>query len=185
VQRLYFARRDATIHAHAHPLSWGAIGVVAIPLLIATLIPSKPLGAEAVSGGISLQPISGVSAEASFNVPPEKRNVLDWLRAFNQAENPAELDGLPVDVIGFVYREPGMSETQFMAARFTLSCCVADALAIGLPVQADDAGQFADGAWVHITGVLEAGEFNGDFLPVIRPQQIEAIDQPQNPYLYS
>jgi putative membrane protein len=173
-------------HDHQHlPLSWAALGVVSIPLLIAIFIPSQPLGLEAVSGGISLQPISGVSAAASFNVPPENRNVLDWLRAFNQAQNPAELDGLPVKVSGFVYREPGMAANQFMVARFTLSCCVADALAIGLPVQVDNAAEFADGAWVEITGSLEAGQFTGELLPIIRPTTVEPIEAPANPYLYS
>jgi hypothetical protein len=48
-------------HDHQHlPLSWTALGIVSIPLLIAIFIPSQPLGLEAVSGGISLQPISGV-----------------------------------------------------------------------------------------------------------------------------
>ena len=173
-------------HDHHHmPLSWSALGIVAIPLLIATFVPSQPLGAEAVSGGISLEPISGVNVAASFSIPPEDRNILDWLRTFNQTENPAELDGLPVKVIGFVYREAGMEATQFMVARFTLSCCVADALAIGLPVELDNAAEFADGIWVQIEGELQAGQFRGDLMPTIRPTSIEEIEAPKNPYLYS
>src|SRR6185369_6543633 len=94
-------------HSNAHlPLSWSGIVVMSLPLLFAIFLPSEPLGADAISGAISLKPISGVSAEARFDLPPLERNVLDWLRAFDEASNPAELNGLPVDVVAFVYREP-------------------------------------------------------------------------------
>jgi uncharacterized repeat protein (TIGR03943 family) len=166
------------------PLSWGAIGVLAIPLLLAVFVPSEPLGVEAISGGISIEPIGGASAEAGYSVPPEERNVLQWLREFNNAENPAELNGQPVDIIAFIYREPDMLETQFMAARFTMSCCVADAFAIGMPVDAEDAVTLETGAWVRVRGTLQAGSFQGEQVPIIIPESIEPVEEPQNPYLY-
>jgi putative membrane protein len=172
-------------HPNAHmPLSWGAISVAAIPLVFG-LLPSQPLSVDAISGGVSLAPVGGVSAAASQHIAPENRNVLDWLREFNRVESPATLDGLPVDVVAFVYREPGMTADQFMAARFTLSCCVADAFAIGLPVDYAGADQYADGTWVRVQGTLQAGEFDGEFVPIIQPTQIEAVDEPRQPYLYS
>lgn len=184
--RTFFARNTPIVHSSNHtPLTWGAIGVVAIPLILATAIPSQPLTADAISGGVSFEPIGGVQAEASYSIPPIERNVLDWLREFSRAENPATLDGLPVDVIAFVYREPGMTDTQFMAARFTLSCCVADAFAIGMPVEADNAQDFADGIWIRVQGTLQAGTFDGEFMPIITPTSIEEVETPETPYLYS
>jgi len=182
---LYTLRRQSMLRQYHTPLSWGALALVAIPLVFAALIPAQPLSIDAISGGVSLQPIGGVRAEASFSVPPSERNVLDWLREFNRVSNPAELDGLPVDVIAFVYREPAMQTGEFMAARFTMSCCVADAMAIGMPVYAADSEQFADGAWVRVQGTLQAGMFNGERVPIIQPTSIESVDPPENPYLYS
>jgi len=179
-QPLFVAAGDNT---HI-PLSWGAIGVLAIPLLLATFVPSQPLGVEAISGGISVEPIGGASAEAGYIVPPEERNVLQWLREFNNADNPAEMNGQPVDIIAFVYREPDMQETQFMAARFTMSCCVADAFAIGMPVEYANAADFETGAWVRIQGTLQAGSFQGEQLPIIVPESVEPVEEPRNPYLY-
>lgn len=172
-------------HDHDHgSLSWITLSVVSLPLLLAVLFPSQPLGAEAVSGGVSLEPI-GVASTTSYALAPEDRNVLDWLREFNRASNPAELDGLPVDVIAFVYREPGMTETQFMASRFTVSCCVADAFAIGLPVEYADAAALDEGAWVRIRGTLQAGTFDGERVPIVRPESIDPAEQPETPYVYS
>lgn len=174
----------ATSTAHV-PITWLNIALVSIPLVLATLIPSQPLGAEAVTGGISLEPIGGASAEASYRIPPEERNVLDWLREYNSVQNPAELNGLPVDIVGFVYREPDMSEGQFMVARFTVSCCVADAFAVGLPVQVAGQGDLADGAWVRVRGTLQAGSFRGEQVPIIIPESVEPVPEPATPYLYS
>lgn len=184
--RLITGRYRIINHSNAHlPISWGGISLMAAPLFFAVLLPSEPLGVEAISGDLSLAPIGGVSAQARYDLPPLERNVLDWLRAFDEASNPAQLNGLPVDIVAFVYREENMSATQFMAARFTLSCCVADAFAIGIPVEAANAEAFADGQWIRIQGSLQAGEFRGESVPIIIPSSIEPVEAPENPYLYS
>jgi uncharacterized repeat protein (TIGR03943 family) len=176
-------------HAHDHDHNHGQMSILALllcalPLILAVAVPSRPLGAEAVSGGVSLEPI-GVASVNSYELAPEDRNVLDWLREYARVENPAELNGLPVDVIAFVYREPGMTDTQFMAARFTVSCCVADAFAVGLPVEYADAPSLDEGAWVRVRGTLQAGEFDGERIPIIQPESVEPADQPDTPYLFS
>ncbi|MEO8397539.1 MAG: DUF1980 domain-containing protein, partial [Chloroflexota bacterium] len=54
------AEHDHDEHDHDHgdhvhtPISWGVLALLAVPLVLGTLIPSQPLGAEAVSGSISL-----------------------------------------------------------------------------------------------------------------------------------
>ncbi|MFN8449952.1 MAG: DUF1980 domain-containing protein [Anaerolineae bacterium] len=46
---------DEHNHDHVHePISWRVLAILAVPLVLGTLIPSKPLGAEAVSGGVNL-----------------------------------------------------------------------------------------------------------------------------------
>ena len=164
------------------PLNWVTIAIVAIPLAFAALVPSRPLDASAIQGGISFNPV-GVSSPARFNLEPEERNVLDWLREFARVGNPASLNGQNVNVIGFVYREGDMYPDQFMLARFTMSCCVADAFAVGLPVVYE--GEVQEGAWVRIEGALQAEQFQDEFMPVIIPTQVEPVDEPDNPYLYS
>jgi len=171
-------------------LNWTSLFFAAIPLFLAILIPSRPLGVEAVSGGVSLNPVGVGSAEA-FTQDPLTRNILDWLRVFNDAPTPAALNGEQVDVVGFVYREPGYGETQFMVARFSISCCVADAFAIGIPVDISQISEqiadldLRDGTWIRVQGALQAGQFDGNQVPIIQPTQIEAVDEPPSPYLYS
>jgi len=169
-------------HDHDHnPVSWGALMIVAVPLVLGTLIPSRPLGAESVDGNVS---ITAASVDTMvFQIEPSKRNVLDWLRVFNSSENDyASLNGQPVDVIGFVYIEPNFGEQQFMVARFTMSCCTADANAIGMPVEWQ--GAVNQGEWVRVKGVIETGDFRGEPAPLLRAESVEVVAQPDHPYLY-
>jgi uncharacterized repeat protein (TIGR03943 family) len=181
-QRAPFAGDPTHVQA-----GWGIIAIIAVPLVLGTLIPSQPLGVDAV-GGIditgSAAQVSAGNAATTFTINPLDRNVLDWLRVFNQTADPAALNGEPVDVIGFVYVEPGYPDNQFMTARFTISCCVADANAIGLPVQWADAPALAQGQWVRVTGTMQTGEFQGKSTPIVVADHIELIEQPKNPYLY-
>ena len=169
-------------HDHSHPtITWPALAVVAIPLLLGTLIPSQPLGAAAVDGDLSVSSTQADSA-AAYGIPPDKRNILDWLRAFNVAEDMSSFNGQPADIIGFVYRDKDYAPDQFMVARFAISCCVANSIAVGLPVQWSQALD-AD-TWVRISGQWQMGSFREESQPVIQPDTVEVIDQPEHPYLY-
>jgi putative membrane protein len=71
-----------------------------------------------------------------------------------------------------------------MVARFTISCCVADASAIGLPVARQETNTLPQDTWVRVQGAFEVGEFQGDSLPILQAASVEAVAQPEHPYLY-
>lgn len=167
---------------HTLNISWGVIAICGLPLLFGTLIPSQPLGAAAVRGNISLSAANFNTATA-FERDPLERNVLEWVRVFNQ-DVPAAFDGEPADVIGFIYREPDYAPDHFVVARFTMSCCVADASAIGMAVYFDGADDIADGEWVRVSGDFLAGTFRGTATPILQATVVDIVDQPEHPYLY-
>lgn len=168
-------------HTHTH-ISWWAIGIASLPLVFGLLVPSRPLGADAVHR-VSFSPV-GVASAASAARSPLDRNILDWLREFNRIDNPAAFNDQPARVVGFIYRELHMREDEFMVARFTISCCVADAYAIGLPVRMANAADYPTGAWVEIEGTFRAGTFDGRTIPILHPTRVDLIDTPARPYLY-
>jgi len=179
-------KADTSYHfqsENGNAITWGILAIVAIPLILAAIIPSRPLGAEAVSGGISLKSV-GIDSATAFTRNPLDRNILDWIRTFANSNTPAEFNNQPVDVIGFVYREPNFLPEEFMVARFTMSCCVADASAIGLPVTFDGSSDLTDGVWVRVQGELKADDFDETFVPVIVATSIDVVEQPEQPYLY-
>jgi putative membrane protein len=180
------ASRDHHAHDHSHTAGWWPLLLVSLPLLFGILVPAQPLGASAISNrGVSTEvAVAADETERTLTVVAGERNVLDWVRAMSENPDPAALDGERADVIGFVYRDPRFAENQFMVARFTITCCVADALAIGLVAEADDAADLPDDSWVRVEGTFAEGALDGDAMPVLVAETVTPIEPPEHPYLY-
>jgi uncharacterized repeat protein (TIGR03943 family) len=185
-------QHDHDDHAHHHDhddhvherVTLPMLIVVAVPLILGTLIPSAPLGAAAIDS-ISFGARSyAVGSPTLASKPPLERDILDWSRQFIGDQPPSSFNDLPARVLGFVYREPSFPENTFMVARFTLSCCVADASALGLPARLPDGMTVEDGAWVWVEGAFKAEAFLDQDVPVLQIASIEPTEQPEHPYLY-
>jgi len=161
---------------------------IAIPVMIGLVIPAKPLSASAIAmrginTGAPLTVRVG-DAQMSLALAPEERTVLDWIRLISTADEPQTLVGQPVDVIGFVYHDPRLSSNQFMIGRFTITCCVADALALGMIVSWPGVEGLVENTWVRVQGSLELTQLDGRTLPKIAANGIEVVPQPEQPYLF-
>ncbi len=172
-------RGGAGGHAHGRLVSLTVLG---IPLVLAVIIPDVPLGADAARGRLStsVQPASFQTLQRD----PLSYNVLDWLRAFSRAADLANFDGQEANLLGFVYRELAYPEDTFLLARITLSCCVADASAIGLPVRYEGAAALAADQWVQVRGRFRLGNFGDERLPVLEAEEISSVEPPAQPYIY-
>jgi putative membrane protein len=174
--------------AHSHGAFW-PIFIVAIPLVLGVAVPAKPLGAGAIkTRGIDAD-FSSITlsqgSTTSLSIIASERNVLDWARAIASSSDPREFIGQDADVIGFVYRDSRFSDNQFFVTRFTLTCCVADALPVGLVVQVpEDGTQYATDSWVRVKGHFEEVSFDGTLIPVLFADEVIPIEQPEQPYLY-
>lgn len=186
------AEQDVENHTHAghdhgsyrkRNLAW-----LLIPLLLGVLVPARPLGSvAAASRGITVDGIAsrnGGAGAVIAAIPAEQRSVLDWLRLFEDKELLAGLDGQPVDVSGFVFHDLRLQEDRFLVGRFTITCCVADAMAIGMEVVWPEAVAAVDNSWVRVTGKISLEERAGEQVPVILAENVQVVPEPQQPYLY-
>lgn len=181
---LPLTRRTGKVHSHR--ANWLTLGLLALPVLIGFFTPARPLGAGAIeTRGIGLSaPSQPGSAAQSQRVETGPKNILDWLREFSRNADPSVFAGKEADVIGFVYRDPRNAGDEFWVSRFAVSCCVADASALGLLVSSDQAASLQTDTWVRVTGKFGVGEFAGEKMPVLIADKIEPTEQPSQPYLY-
>ena len=169
---------------HLHPrITFPLLVILVAPLAFGLLVPSRPLGASAVGGDlVPNAPTDNALAPAASSV---EWSVVDWLRVFYYSGNPDRLNGREADVIGFVYRREGDPSGHFMVARFVMSCCSADASAVGMPVAWADAESLPVDKWVHVRGAVKVQQFGKNSLPVIEAKSVEDMaGPPPQPYLY-
>lgn len=186
--------RATQTHQHGHAdhqhgnLGWGALLLVALPVVLGLLIPPKPLGAAAMSNReISVGSVNSATAPKTTQIisrPSTEKNVLDWLIDFRLAQDPAAFADQEAKVIGFVYRDERFGTEQFMVSRFVLSCCAADAAPLGLVVNWPETNNLSSDQWVEVSGRLQPGEFDGEPMPILIAEKVTPTDVPDQPYLY-
>jgi uncharacterized repeat protein (TIGR03943 family) len=182
----FISARQMGGHADRSP-SLITVMMVALPLTLgaATILTdtAQPLGVDAVNG-VSLTSNFGSGFSSIAQKPPLSRDILDWSRVFAGESSPTVFNGQSAKLLGFVYTEPSYPDGRFMLARFTMSCCVADANALGLPAAYDGLDNLKAGDWVMVEGTFQTENFLGRQMPVLQVAKLESTTQPEQPYLY-
>lgn len=175
-------------HDHSHVLGWSGFLLISLPIILGLLVPPRPLGVAAlqnreISAG-GLDAVLPAAVGSSLVRESSERTILDWVLAFHQGERPAETD--TADVVGFVYLDDAADEAEFTLTRFVVGCCAADAMAVGLPVSLaaglPSEGELEEGQWVRVVGQFAAS--TGSSIPLLVAEQLEAVPEPNQPYLY-
>lgn len=190
----YYLISNRQTHDHDHDhgeLTWIGLTIVALPLLLGWLVPPRPLGAAAIGnreiniGSMgSLISVAPPQAGNAMGLVAGEKNILDWLNDFQRQSDPTTFDGQEARIIGFVYRDGRFGDNTFMVARFTVSCCVADAAPVGLIVQWPEAAALPADQWVEVTGHFATGAFAGQQIPILIADEITPTEPPAQPYLY-
>jgi putative membrane protein len=172
---------------HAHQLTWRAAVLLLLPVLLGWLIPPQSLNTAALSGReLNALPQTSlvVSARPARQVT-EMRDLtlLDWVLAFGESPDPATFADKTADLTGFVYQREGLPPDTWLLSRFIITCCVADATAIGIMVRAPGVA-VEDDAWVRVQGHFVVQNVVGEQLPVLVADVVELIEPPAQPYLY-
>ena len=184
--------RHAGRPVHGVRMSWSALAVLALPVAFG-LAPEQPLGSAALGNRevavASLPPTalqSTTAGRATRSAASEAlgRSMLDWLVEFHVADDPDRFAGQEARITGFVSRDATLRANQVRLTRFLLSCCVADAMAIGIVAEAGELALVPDDQWLTVRGRFKVDEIDGERTPVLAAVEVSRIDPPPVPYLY-
>ncbi len=160
----------------------GLLTLLAPPLL-ALILSGSSLGALAASKKLTDRGVDLASLAESLSSGASQ---VDFLQIKAAGSNPQEGETLglrpggQVDLTGFVMKAGSSSRAPFTLGRFYITCCVADAIPIGVTIDPTLAkGGFPKDSWLDVTGALDrkGGRY------VVDAEQIEKVPQPSNPYL--
>ena len=187
---LRYTHQPAAEYNHAHEsqaLPRSALVILSLPLIIGLIAPEKPLSSASLSTrGVSLNAPVSISQQStdSLAVEQDDRTILDWVKLFNYESDPSAYIGENVNVIGFIYHDPRLPEGEFMVSRFIITCCVADAFAVGMTVDWPQEMHFEDNTWINVQGTLDVMQIGSQTVPLIHATVIEPVSAPEQPYLY-
>lgn len=96
--------------------------------------------------------------------------------------------GSIVELTGFVVRWEEMPRNEMVVTRFVVSCCVADAVPVGVIVRWPGAASYATNSWVYVKGLVQKENRppRGGSEPYlfIQAYLITPVGKPEQPYLY-
>jgi uncharacterized repeat protein (TIGR03943 family) len=129
-----------------------------------------------------------VSGGSSTNFTGDSSNftVKDWASLLRQGAGPDFFAGKTANITGFVTPDKDDPENVFYVARFVVSHCVVDAQPVGVPVYRPGwQEEYALDSWVGVSGALSTNpSVASSEAIVILPEEVAAIEQPQQPYVY-
>lgn len=121
-----------------------------------------------------------VVTQVQLNVSQE--NFVDTIHSIY--ENQQAYLNKDITISGFVYKSPNFNDDQFVLVRYLITCCTADASPYGLFSETKEAGQYNQGDWITVQGVVTTTKINNIDNPAIAVSSIQRIEKPLNPYVY-
>jgi putative membrane protein len=112
----------------------------------------------------------------------EDENFLDIMTVMDIYQE--DLLGKTVEIMGFVYREPGMNMDELVVARFSMTCCTADSAVYGLLIKGEETRKFENDTWIRVRGKMDIAEFNGWMIPILQLEEAVEVPEPDSPYVY-
>ena len=115
-----------------------------------------------------------------FALPPEQRDLVDWVRLLRGTPQPRLFRGEPVRVEGFVLVT---ATGERHLAQLLVRCCLADATPVQLAVQwPADAPPPQQDQWVRVEGEMELLDTPDGLQPVVMAHDVTAIPKPPQPF---
>ncbi|MET0614336.1 MAG: hypothetical protein ABW142_02740 [Thermoleophilaceae bacterium] len=169
--------------ARARPLELLGLVALIVPILAAATLAHAQLGSLAASNKLSSR---GIDPSALARLASRDAHDIGFLQ-LNAAGRDSGLSrelglsqGSPVRLLGFVSSEPS-GGAPYELSRFYITCCVADAVPVGVHVLKGATGhvQVRRNDWLDVTGILNRGDREW----VVHAVRVRHVDAPSDPYL--
>lgn len=92
--------------------------------------------------------------------------------------------GKEIETTGFVFREQDFPDNRLVVARFSMTCCTADAGVYGTLIEVEDAYLYELDTWLRVRGTIHKTEYHGYELPIIHLREVTVVAEPDSPYVY-
>jgi putative membrane protein len=161
------------------------LAALVVPIVAAAILANAQLGSLAASNKFTSR---GIDPSALANLASKSASDVSFLQIKAAQNHPSEASsfgvepGRPVRLLGFVSRSPARAGGTFDLTRFYITCCVADAVPMGVtihPGPTTAGARMRKDQWLEVTGSL--ARRRGRY--VLVAERIRRTKAPSDPYL--
>ncbi len=172
------------------PRGW-ASNLLVFVAIIGLIVPPMVLNSQTVmKRGVNDLPPTTLQPQSFLpQTEPEKRSLIEWVRTLSVYPEPDNYIGQKADISGFVVYGENLPENYIYLSRFVLTCCAADAYAVGIPVELPQPRyQYPPDSWLRVRGVMKAttlptlSDSKAKRQLVLQAAEVIRIPTPKNPY---
>ena len=159
-------------HGGGERVAW----LLLLPVVALLLIAPGPLGAFALgrtSSAVRVSSGGGVYAKLDPATAPHEMTLLEFDQRAFEGTNGASFNGSTVRLVGFV---GPTHEGGFIVARYSISCCAADAVAATALVTGWSGPTPQRDTWVAVEGTFQPGD---EEHPRLAAASVEAVPTPE------
>jgi uncharacterized repeat protein (TIGR03943 family) len=178
-------------HAGLLPIGWSSAILIGVAIVGFLITPKAFASHTALQRGVddSLASMTTQVKPQAFKgtTKPEERSLIEWIRTLQVYPEPDAYVGQAVKIQGFAVHSTQLPTQYFQLARFTITCCAADAYPVSLPIKLrqGDRQSYKVDQWFEVEGTIIAETLTaGNRQVVVDATKIRPIDEPANPYSY-
>lgn len=159
-------------------------------LVIALLIPSTSLDATFISNKGLNNNIADQIKNDIF-VPENNIKNINFIKISDKNYvdviqnlycHPVDYIGKSIEITGFAYIDPTTHRVSI--ARYVISCCIADASAVGLAIDVGDENNLVAGHWYELQGTINTTSYKNDISPILKVTWSNEIKKPLFTYIF-
>jgi uncharacterized repeat protein (TIGR03943 family) len=178
-------------HMGLLPIGWSSGILIGVAIVGFLITPKAFASHTALQRGVddSLASMTTQVKPQAFKgtTKPEERSLIEWIRTLQVYPEPDAYVGQAVKIQGFAVHSTQLPTQYFQLARFTITCCAADAYPVSLPIKLrqGDRQSYKVDQWFEVEGTIISETLTaGNRQVVVDATQIRPIDEPANPYSY-
>ena len=176
---------------HHHPnLKREALicAILAFPLICGVFNPTAVLGSYMIekkdSNPARSIPVSSSPANQEDSWEPVINDNQFLAAMMILYGSPTDYLNRDIEFTAFIYHQDNFPSDCFLAARFGITCCAADAQVTGLLCHFQNQEKLPQDQWVRVKGMLHVQSFMSSEVPIVEVSSLQLIEPPKNPYVY-
>ena len=160
--------------------------IILMPVVFIFLTGSQTLNSYALTKRTLMSPdMQSSESKVGLNESEDqKAGMVIEVSLLQLLRNWASYSGKQVSIQGLLHQSLDDNDDYALVFKYLITCCVADAIPVGIFIDKQSTNCFSDDDWVKVTGVVNLDKLDGNDVVVMALETIEKTEPPSKHAAY-